>query len=195
MTLEVDPPGARTALAHLALVAACILAAISVLAGCVPVGSSTVSAGPTGPASTPSLTAVPTEASTDGPAEPAPPVVELRSRDGVTDGVVGSWTLNGFAVDAPWLPATSLTTVHVAGGETLAVSFADGTRIATWVAHLAPAADVAGSEAQPIARGDAPGARAISIGSLPGGDWVLAVTLARADERGEATAYWAISVR
>lgn len=129
---------------------------------------------------------------------PSPPGATLRRAD--TDGPavaggLGSWSLDGMASDAPWLPADVLETVDVPLGARLAVTFADGAAIGTWTAVLADVADRDGAVARTVAQGDGSGGSAVEVEAPPPGEWVLAVTLTRADGRGRATYSWAVSVR
>ena len=129
--------------------------------------------------------------------DPAPAGAMLASAGLSVAGVVGSWSLDGMVADAPWLPADALGTVSVPIGAPLSVAFDDGAGIGSWTAQLAETSDRDGAGARTVGEGDGDGDgdAAIGLTAPPAGDWVLAVTLTRADGRGRATYSWAVSVR
>jgi len=126
---------------------------------------------------------------------PLPPGASLcGGGDAPVAGLLGTWTLDGSAVEAPWPGAAALEAVEVNDAARLAVAFDDGTPIGAWTARLADAADVTAAGIRAVGQGDASGAASIDLPALRSGAWVLEVHLTRADGRGEASYYWAIQV-
>ncbi len=181
-----------------------LLTGIVIVSGCSSAGPSD-SSGPTEAA--PASPGVPTADPDPAMSEPAPaseaPLPEPpggiltagAGPDGSTEGTLGSWTLDGFASDAPWLPTGSVAEATLQVGTRTTVGFGDRTPIGAWSASLATIEDVTGESRRGVGSGEAAGSPSITLAPLPAGSWVLAVTLRRADDRGDATYYWAIEVR
>jgi hypothetical protein len=141
----------------------------------------------------------PVPCATVSPASSAGPLLEpgvarLAGGHGcVADGVRGSWTLDGTSAESPWIAASQLERMMLSPADLVLVGWADGTPIGEWTALIAPATDASGAGARAAGSGDAGGADFVTFGRVSQGEWVLAVTLHRADGRGEATYYWALS--
>jgi hypothetical protein len=153
-----------------------------------------------GPAGSPDASSTATAAPTVTPtvtAAPAPgPVAEILTESGALPGSLGTYTLDGRGSDAPWLPFDGLPAVDAAAGGTLTVRFMDGVAIGDWSVLLAAAEDTTGAVTRGLdGVGQEPGGRAVTIGPLPPGRWVLMARLVRADGRGDGLTYWAITVR
>ena len=163
-------------------IAEVVLAIVLVAAGCGGAGSPT-----------------PVPCATVSPVSSAGPLLEpgvarlAGARGCVADGVRGSWTLDGTSSEGQWVPASALEPMLVTTADLVLVGWADGTPIGEWTALIAPAADASGASAEAAGSGDAGGADFVTFGRVSPGEWVLAVTLHRADGRGDATYYWAIS--
>jgi hypothetical protein len=124
-----------------------------------------------------------------------PGVARLAGGHGcVADGVRGSWRLDHTHTESPWVPASALEPMLLSTDDLVLVGWADGTPIGEWTAQIGPATDTSGAGAVNAGSGDAGGADFFTFGRVSPGDWVLAVTLHRADGRGEATYYWALRV-
>lgn len=137
--------------------------------------------------------ATPTEAPEATPA-PLPEAVIVTSTGEVT-GDLGSATLDGMGSDSPWLPFDTVPAVTLAAGDVLTIRFADGADIGAWSAGIAAAEDRTGDAVSGVGgRDEGPPAESITVGPLPAGRWVLAVSLSRADGRGSGMTYWAVTV-
>jgi len=124
-----------------------------------------------------------------------PGVARLAGGHGcVADGVRGSWTLDGAHSESPWPPTSALEPMLLSTDDLVLVGWADGAPIGEWTAQIGAASDASGASAQDAGSGDAGGADFFTFGHVSSGEWVLAVTLHRADGRGEATYYWALRV-
>lgn len=102
-------------------------------------------------------------------------------------GEIGGFTFGGSSQSAPWLPATSLSTVEVAAGIPLAVELDERATIAEWAARVAPADDVTGDVVSGLAEGRGPVA---AFAGPATGDWVLSVTITYGDGLGSGAYYW-----
>lgn len=123
-----------------------------------------------------------------------PGVARLAGGHGcVADGVRGSWTLDGTSFESPWIPASELEKMTMTHEDLVLVGWADGTPIGHWRARVAKAEDTAGAAAEFAGDANGFGEDFVTIGRMSPGEWVLEVTLVRADGRGEATYYWALS--
>jgi hypothetical protein len=180
---------------HLAGLIAVTTALLVALSGCGSGGSAPPAPGPSA-TPTPSATASLTATMSAEPGLPTPPGAALAwgGGDAPVPGLLGTWTLDGNAVDSPWPAATALEAVEIIPGSAVTVGFDDGTPIGTWTARLADATDATGETAHVVGEADAAGVTVIQLPALPAGDWVLEVHLGRADGQGEASYYWAIRV-
>lgn len=176
-----------------------LIAAVGLVAGLVvgcaasndapdaPTPTAPVTAGSSRPASEPTASAAPA---------PGEPGATLRGPGTAAAGTVGSWAIDGAGSDAPWLPASTLSTVELARNALVSIAFDDGAGIGVFSVMVAAAGDIRGQSPRGIRARDTarPPLAAIDLPPLPSGDWVLAAQLVRADDRGEATFYWSIHV-
>lgn len=124
-----------------------------------------------------------------------PGVARLAGARGcVADGVRGSWTLDERSYESTWVSGTTLDEVRLTTSDLVLVGWADGTPIGEWSARIATAADPSGALAREAGSGDAGGADFVTVGRIAAGEWVIELTLERADGRGRATYYWSLSV-
>lgn len=189
---------------------ACLLLA-TVLFGCVPAGGQPTTSPPfTAPATNlspatdpPASDATPTPATSLAPTEepvdeePMPPDALLVLPDGSSQpGALGSYAYDGAAADSPWLPARVLTRLDIAAASRLGLRVAGPQRFVSWSARYADAQDEEAETISPLASGG-DGTTPLDtaeFGALPAGDWVLMVQLFFADDLGDATYYWYLSV-
>jgi hypothetical protein len=175
------------------------LVSLLIAAALASVGACSVGPRPTSPPVSPPATPspVPEPSSSEPAATPGhiAVVAIIGGQDEGIAGTLGSYTLDGRGGDSPWLPFDELVAVHQPLGEPLEIRLVDGGQIAAWSAQFAAAEDVGGLSSRDMT-GPAPDQPApfIQVGPLPPGRWVLAVQLVRADDRGEGTTYWAITV-
>lgn len=149
-------------------------------------------AGPVSPTAFPCATVSPV-ASAGALLEPG--VARLAGGHGcVADGVRGSWALDDAHSESSWVGASALEPMTLSTDDLVLVGWADGSPIGEWTAQIARATDTSGASAVDAGSGDAGGADFFTFGRVSPGEWVLAVTLHRADGRGEATYYWALTV-
>ena len=149
----------------------------------------TASSGPTGTLGLASLVAP------GGTPIAGHPVARLATGGGLAvDGVLGSWTLDETSSDSSWIAASELEAATLSADDLILIGWADGTPIGAWSAKIADAADATGASATDAGSGDVSGADYVTFGRVAAGEWVLAVTLHRADGRGEATYYWSLKV-
>ena len=130
------------------------------------------------------------------PGEPRPPDALLTLPDGTQQaGALGSYFYGGAAADSPWLPAHSLPPLEVASGATLRLT-APPLEFVRWSARYAEAADVDASMITPLAAGGegSVGMTSATLPAPPSGSWVVSVQLYFADDEGDATYYWHVSV-
>lgn len=164
-----------------------------VAAGCVGTMPSTSSMAPNGPtASTPAVvgsvvTASPTRSLT--PVGGGPPAAWLGVDGGdPVEGALGSYTWGDGGSDSPWLRGAP---IDVGAGESLLVTTRPDVPVETWTARYAP-----------VTATDPSGARALGLGRgvptfepPPTGTWTIEVRIAFADDAGDATYAWAVTVR
>lgn len=171
-----------------------VLVAALVAACATDPGAAPTTSGPPANAPPPTATAEVSARPTPVPGEPA---ATLQAPGlGPIAGTVGSWAIDGAGSDAPWLPASMLSTIELAPNSLVSIAFADAAGIGVFSVRVAAAGDVRGQSPRGIRARDTaqPPLAAIDLPPLPSGDWVLAAQLIRADDRGEATFYWSIHV-
>ncbi|MBI2763934.1 MAG: hypothetical protein HYX54_09340 [Chloroflexi bacterium] len=144
-------------------------------------------------------TPTPTEETTPAPTEeatPAPdPVAELVTADTTIVGTLGSSSIDGRGSDAPWLPFDSLPPVATGVTDLLTVRFSDRVAVGDFSTVIATADDTSGSNPRGVDGSVlAADAKTVRVGPLPVGQWVLSITLFRADGRGQGTTFWAVTV-
>jgi hypothetical protein len=173
-----------------------ILVVASLAAACQAVGSpapsstpigSPGSAGPVGPAATPTETAGATPSAVASPST-EPPAASLAAEGGdPVAGQLGSYTWLSGGSDSPWLPGAP---INVGAREPLTVTIGDGVAVVDWSARQAAAGSITGTGAVSLGRGGPPVAFA-----APGpGAWSVQVTVRFADDLGSASYYWQIAV-
>jgi hypothetical protein len=125
-----------------------------------------------------------------------PPAGRLAVGNGASavDGQLGSWTLDGTANDSPWPAPTGLETVEAGLDARLFAGYADATPIESWKVQYTDVADTMASRLKDGGGGQANGSDFVSLAALPPGEWVVGVTLRRADGRGEATYFWVVRI-
>lgn len=174
---------------------ALVVVLVAALVGaCATVPGAATTSGPRASAPPPTATAEVSARPTPVPGEPA---ATLRARGlGPIAGTVGSWAIDGAGSDAPWLPASMLSSAELAPNALVSIAFDDGAAIGVFSVTVAAAGDIRGQSRRGIRARDTarPPLVAIDLPPLPRGDWILAAQLVRADDRGEATFYWSIHV-
>ncbi len=129
------------------------------------------------------------------PTPPPPVAATLSLGDGPpVEAEVGSYTIDGFGSDSPWLPASSLEqilTVHV--GSELRIRLDGDQSIEQWSVSAARAEDTHADGLIGLGDGDAaPQAGAIVVGAPPAGDWVVMASVRFAG--GSGAYYWHVVV-
>ncbi|HUG47336.1 MAG TPA: hypothetical protein VMP67_02875 [Candidatus Limnocylindria bacterium] len=158
---------------------------------------------PTPPLVTPRTTATAPPPPTDAPATDAPASSEPMPRDALMTlpdgtqhaGALGSYFYGGAAADSPWLPARVLPALEAPAGSSLVLSVPP-LEFVSWGARYADAADEEADVISPLASGG-DGATPLESATLPAppsGSWVVAVQLYFAQEEGDATYYWHVTV-
>ena len=125
-----------------------------------------------------------------------PPAALLTLPDGTQQaGALGSFFYGGAAADAPWLPARVLPTLEAPAGGSLVLAVPP-LEFVSWGARYADAADEDADVINPLASGGdgAAALRQAKLPAPPSGSWVVAVQLFFADEEGDATYYWHVTV-
>ena len=139
------------------------------------------------------LPAVPTPPppSTPQPTTPVPPRATLTvpGRPPI-DGDVGTYSWDGFASDAPWLPGTE--PVLVAADIVASVRFPPGTDISTWRVSYAPLVDGPIDPATAVAQSSSVTAE-VDFPAPPAGTWSVRL---RADfpGHGSVSYFWRFEV-
>lgn len=145
-----------------------------------------VTVGPASPEPSPSRTAEPT---------PPPPVpATLDHADGTpVVGEVGSYTIDGFGSDGPWLPASSLVqTVTVNVGDRLRIRLDGSPALGQWSVAAARADDTRATGLIGLGDGDAAPRDGVVVPAPPPGDWVVMASLSF--EGGSGAYYWHVIV-
>ena len=168
-------------------------------------GSQTVepTAGTSSLAATEAVSAASSSATSSSDAIPGPsgtpaplPLAEIVTGHASIAGGLGTYTLDGYGSDAPWLPFGSLPTIAAGAAERLTFRFVDGAMIGDAQVIRAAAGDSTGA-ALAVVPGSSlgSGGTSLSVNPLPVGHWVVAARLFRADGRGDGTTFWAVIVR
>jgi hypothetical protein len=137
---------------------------------------------------TPPLSPNPASASPD---PNAPPVLELIVDGQPHAGIVGSYTWGTYTQGAPWHPATGLQSISVSANGELTAELTGATRMDTWAARAADAADQFAETIRPLGSG----AGTVAFFPPPAGDWVLELHVVYADGAGDGAYYWHLVVR
>ncbi len=164
--------------------------ALAVTAGCTGVGATS---SPTETSHPP----VPTATPIASVAIPSPllPIAQIMTADATVIGTLGTFTMDGSGSDAPWLPYDTLSQVRLGPRDTVKVAFVDGAAIGDWSAVVARSDDVGGATPRGVdGPGLVPDNKAVALGPLPVGRWVLEVRVFRADGRGNGLTFWAVMV-
>lgn len=113
-----------------------------------------------------------------------------------TQGRLGGYTLDFQGSAAGWLPWKPSAVVAIPGGVPVTIRLGDAAPIGSWGAVIAPEADTTGDELTVVGEREAddPPLDVVRLDSLPPGRWVLAVTLRRADGRGDGVTFWSVEV-
>jgi hypothetical protein len=104
-------------------------------------------------------------------------------------GEQGSWSWNGAASDAPWLPGHP---IHVGVGELLTFAMLERVPIEGWQVARVPPSSVPGGDGE-VGMAEGTG-QAVRFAAPPKGTWSVSVTVQFADNLGGASYYWKVTV-
>ena len=104
-------------------------------------------------------------------------------------GELGTWTWRNAGSDAPWLPGYA---IHVGAAEQLTFAMAERVPIESWTVSRVPPSSVPGSDGV-VGMGDGT-TGVITVAAPPVGTWSVSVHVYFADNLGDATYYWAVTV-